>query len=526
MVQHVRSEVSLLDVKRRRYILASLMVAMFLSAMEGTIVATAMPTIIGDLGGFSLFAWVFSLFLLTQVATIPIYGRLADVYGRKRVFTVGIIIFLFGSLLCGLSHTMVMLIASRAVQGIGAGAVQPIATTIVGDIYTLEERARIQGYISSVWALASVIGPSLGGLIVQTIGWSWVFWINLPIGLLAMLGVEVFHHERRMVKQHSIDWIGSLLLMVGTSALILALVEGGVNWAWSSAPILVSLCAFVVFAWLFILRERMAKEPILPLGLMKRPTIGYANLLSLITGGVTYGISSFTPTFAQGVLGTSSFVAGLTIATLSIGWPIAATFSGAIIIRRGYRFTAVLGMTVIVAATVLYASIISPALSPWALAAATTLFGFGLGFASNASLLAVQTSVNYTQRGVATGANMFARTLGSSLFVAALSSVMNSEILKQLKAAADQPLLRRQLNQLGSHLEVTNTLLNVTARQHLTPGLLRFLARALTAGVDRAYWWLLAITVLGFLFAWLMPKGIPTEEERKGDAPPVVTGAK
>ncbi len=516
----------MLDARRRRFILASLMLAMFLSAMEGTIVATAMPTIIGDLGGFSLFAWVFSLFLLAQVATIPIYGRLADVYGRKRVFTVGIIIFLVGSLLCGLSHSMIMLIISRAVQGIGAGAVQPIATTIVGDIYSLEERARVQGYISSVWALASVIGPSLGGLIVDTVGWAWVFWINVPIGILATLGVEIFHHEHRTSRKHSIDWLGSFILMVGTSALILALVQGGVAWAWTSWPIIVSIAVFVVFTILFILRERVAKEPILPLRLMKQPTIGFANLLSLIIGGVTYGISSFTPTFAQGVLGTSSFVAGLTIATLSIGWPIAATFSGKIIIGRGYRFTAVLGMIIIVFATVVYASIINPSISPWALAAATTLFGFGLGFASNASLLAVQTSVTYMQRGVATGANMFARTLGSSLFVAVLSSVMNSEILHQFTLAAKNPTLSQQLGKLGGHLEVTNTLLNVSTRSHLAPSVLHFLGNALTFGIDHAYWWLLVITVIGLVFAWMMPKGIPSEDERKGDAPQMATEAK
>ncbi len=504
----VRGAVFLLDVKRRRFVLASLMVAMFLSAMEGTIVSTAMPTIIGDLGGFSLFAWVFSLFLLAQVVTIPIYGKLADVFGRKRVFTFGIVIFLIGSLLCGLSRSMIVLIVSRAVQGIGAGAVQSIATTIVGDIYTLEERARVQGYISSVWALASVVGPALGGLIVQTVGWSWVFWINLPVGVLAMVGVGVFHHEIRTIKQHAIDWSGSLLIMIGTSALILALVEGGVAWSWTSVPILVSLAVFIVFTALFLLRERAAKEPILPLGLLKRPIIMYGNLLSLIVGGVTYGISSFTPTFAQGVLGTSSIVAGLTISTLSLGWPIASSLSGSLIIRRGFRFTAVLGMVVIVAATVLYAAMVNPALSPFALAGASTVFGFGLGFASTSSLIAVQTAVDYSQRGVATGANMFARTLGSSLFVAVLSSVMNGEILRQLKLASENPQFAATLGRLGGHLNVTNTLLNENARQRLSPGVLHILRGALTSGVDHAFWWLLAIAAAGLVFAWLMPKNI------------------
>ena len=504
-----------MDPRRRNMVLGSLLVAMFLAAMEGTIVATAMPTIIGDLGGFALFTWVFSLFLLAQVATIPIYGRLSDVIGRKRVFAIGVLIFLAGSLLCGASHTMVFLIIARVVQGVGAGAVLPVASTIVGDIYSLQERARVQGYISSAWALASVAGPTLGGLIVQTIGWSWIFWINIPIGLLTLIGVWVFHQETVTRTKHSIDWLGSLTLVIGTSSLILALVQGGVVWAWSSPQSDLSFAVFAVFAVLFIWRESRAKEPMLPLDLMKRRSIAVANLIALVTGGITYGITSFTPTFAQGVLGTSSLAAGLIIATLSIGWPVAAILSGPLIIRHGYRFTGLLSLFITLLATLVFALLLRPGVNPFLLAGAMTIFGFGLGGASTTSLLAVQTVVSYAQRGVSTGANMFARTLGSSLWVALLGSVMNSVMESRL--ASLHGVLGNMLKP-GQKLDIANVLLDPIRRSRLGAVQLQALTHTLAAGIEHAFWWVFATAAVGVALGFLMPKGVPTETEQQGDA--------
>lgn len=492
-----------MDIRRRRFVLASLLVAMFLSAMEGTIVATAMPTIIGDLGGFALFAWVFSLFLLAQVASIPIYGRLSDVWGRKRVFSIGILIFLLGSLLCGFSHSMTMLIISRAVQGMGAGAVQPVASTIVGDIYPLRERARVQGYISSVWALASIVGPTLGGFIVQTIGWPWIFWINVPIGFVTWLGIYMFHREEITHKKHAIDYIGSLTLVIGTAALILGLVQGGVVWAWTSWQSIVAFVVFILFTALFIARQKVAPEPILPLYLLTERNVALANGIALIIGGITYGISSFTPTFAQGVLGTSAVVAGLTIASLSVGWPIAASLSGKLILSRGYRFSFMLGLIVTFGATVLYPFLLTPNSSPWWLALGTALFGFGLGLSSTTSLLLVQTAVPYEQRGVSTGVNMFARTLGSSLWVAVLGSVMDSVIANHI----------RMKDGLGVHhpvtLDVTNVLLDPSARVKLGSSQLHFLTHALAAGIDQAFWFVCATALIGVVLTVFVSSKIP-----------------
>lgn len=210
----------------RKWVTVCLMAAMFLSAMEATIVATAMPTIVGNLGGFSQFTWVFSIFLLTQAASIPIYGKLADLYGRKPVFAVGTGLFVIGSALCGLADSMPTLIAFRALQGLGAGAVQPIATTIIGDLYPGPERAKVQGLLSSMWAIAAIVGPALGGLLVQTIGWPWIFELNVPLGILTIIGIALFLHEKVERRGHQIDYLGAITLLIGISALLTALLQG------------------------------------------------------------------------------------------------------------------------------------------------------------------------------------------------------------------------------------------------------------------------------------------------------------
>src|SRR4051794_26336593 len=268
----------------RRIITGSLMLAMFISAMEISIVATATPSIVSKLGGFAELTWVFSAFLLAQAATIPIYGRLADLYGRRRVFAAGTGLFLVGSLLCGLAGSMTQLILFRAIQGLGAGAIQPVATTIIGDIFTLEERARMQGWLSSMWALASLVGPLLGGFIVEHLHWAWIFWVNLPLAPLAIAGVYLFLKEPATRRQHSVDYLGAALLASGVSMLLFGLLQGGV--AWLSAPSLLTLGGGVALLIGFVARQRRAPEPILPLDLFKNRMVAAADGGFLLIGGV------------------------------------------------------------------------------------------------------------------------------------------------------------------------------------------------------------------------------------------------
>ena len=223
---------------KRPFILAAIMLAMFMNAIEGTIVSTAMPAIVSDLGGFSLYSWVFSGYLLMNAVTVLIYGKLSDILGRKPVLLFGIIVFLIGSLLCGFANSMTELIIYRFVQGFGAGAVAPVASTIVGDIYKNEERARVQGYLSSVWGISAVMGPALGGLLVESLTWKLVFWVNIPLGLLSFIGIWLFLHENIEKKKRDIDYLGATLLTLSISTLMVVLVEGGVKWSWASAPVI------------------------------------------------------------------------------------------------------------------------------------------------------------------------------------------------------------------------------------------------------------------------------------------------
>lgn len=328
MEDAVHSQMNQKQQTKKPFVLAAVMLAMFMAAIEATIVATAMPAIVGDLGGFTRYSWVFSSYLLMNAVTVLIYGKLSDLYGRKPILTIGIIIFLIGSILCGFAESMTMLIVFRFIQGFGAGAVMPIASTIVGDIYTIEERAKIQGYLSSVWGISAILGPAIGGILVQYVSWQYVFWINVPLGILAIIGISLFLHEKVEKKKHQIDFQGAFLLTVAISALMILLVEGGTNWAWNSPQVLSLLAVTLIAFPLFVFQERRASEPMMPFSIWKERSIFIANMTSLTTGVMLIGISSFLPAFVQGVMEQPPIVAGFTLTTMSIGWPIAATVAG------------------------------------------------------------------------------------------------------------------------------------------------------------------------------------------------------
>lgn len=414
-----------------RLVLAGLMLATFLSAMDSSIVATAMPSIVGILGGFQLYSWIFSIYLLTTTVTVPIYGKLADLYGRQRVLLFGITLFLVGSVLCGLAQSMLQLVAFRGIQGIGAGAILPISTTLLGDLYPVEQRARVQGVMGSVWGFSAVVGPTVGGLIVDNTSWRWIFLINLPAGALAIAFILLFLHEHLERRQHRIDYAGAVTIVVSTGALLVALTSGGREWAWLSAE---SLGLFILAAaalGAFVLIERRAAEPVLPLGLFRDRLIGVSNLAGLLIGGVLIGVVTYVPLFAQGVLGTSATVAGAVMATMSIGWPLAAAMSGRVMLRWGYRATAVLGSSLITLGMVLFYFVSSEAPALY-LALCSFVVGAGLGFATNAFIIGIQNSVGWRVRGVATASNLFLRSLGAVIWVALLGSVVNTVLSGEL----------------------------------------------------------------------------------------------
>ena len=407
-------------------VLIAVMLSTALVALDQTIVSTAVPSIVRDLGGFREFPWLFSVYLLAQAATVPVYGKLADQFGRKPLMYYGIGMFLLGSVLCGLAWSMPVLIGARGLQGLGAGAVQPIGMTIIGDVYSLRERAKIQGYVASVWGISSVIGPTFGGVFSQLLSWRFIFWVNIPLCLLAAWMLRRF--EEKVERGHvKVDYAGAVLLTLSTSLVVLGLLEGGQSWAWSAWQTPTIFGAAVVLLIAFVLVERVVQQPILPLWVFRSGTLRTTSALSLLVGGLILGLSSYVPTLGQDVVGASAIVSGFALAALTLGWPVSAALSGRLYLTIGFRATGLLGVSLAVAGSSVLA-LMDPAGSLWHVALGCLLIGFGMGLVAAPALVVAQTSVAWGQRGVATATNMFSRSVGSAIGVAVFGAVVNAVV--------------------------------------------------------------------------------------------------
>jgi EmrB/QacA subfamily drug resistance transporter len=412
-------------------ILLSVMLSVGLIAIDATILATAVPSIVNDLGGFAQFPWLFSIYLLAQAVSVPIFAKFTDLMGRKPIMLVGIGLFVLGSIFCGIAWSMPALIAFRALQGLGAGAVQPTAMTIIGDIYSVAERARVQGYVASVWALSSVVGPTLGGLFVDFLNWRWIFFVNVPLGALAAWWLFRRFHEKVVRKQHRTDVVGAALLGVGSSLIILGLLEGGILWQWSSVLSITILTVGVLLMILFGVVERRAAEPILPSWLFRSRLLNSTNLAALGVGVLLIGLTSFIPLYAQGVLHTTALVAGFALAALTLGWPLAASMAGRIYLKIGFRRTALIGSVVIMIGSALL-TLLSSHSSVWQVAATCFVIGMGLGLVASPTLIAAQAAVDWDRRGVVTGTFVFSRSMGSALGIAVFGAIANASLSRRI----------------------------------------------------------------------------------------------
>lgn len=483
---------------KRPFVLAAVMLAMFMGAIEATIVSTAMPAIVADLGGFTLYSWVFSAYLLMNAVTVLIYGKLSDLFGRKPILFFGIIVFLIGSILCGFATSMKTLIIFRLIQGFGAGAVMPIATTIVGDIYSAEERAKIQGYLSSVWGISAITGPAVGGLLVQYVSWKYVFWINIPLGILALIGLGLYLHENVEKKKHDIDYIGALLLTVSISSLMFVLVEGGGRWSWGSWQVIALFALFTVTIAGFVFQEGRAKEPVMPFNIWKERSIFIANITSLTTGIMLIGISSFLPTFVQGVMEQSPIIAGFTLTTMSIGWPIASTLSGKMLISMGYRKTLLIGGLALILGSIVFTTMSATSGPLWA-AIGSFIVGIGMGLTSTAFIVSIQATVSWQQRGIATAANMFMRNLGNTIGAALLGGILNNRLEGYLNEHDDKT------NQKLT-VDSANLLLKEDERTNLPEAVRDILQDGLTMSLHWVYYVVLVFAILSLILISFTPK--------------------
>ncbi|MDR7544276.1 MAG: MDR family MFS transporter [Armatimonadota bacterium] len=432
--------------RSRALVTLGVMLSMFLAAMEGTVVATAMPTIVGQLGGLSIYAWVFSGYLLASTTTVPIFGKLSDQLGRRPVYAVAMGLFLAGSLLCGQAQSMGQLIAFRVLQGLGAGGILPLAFTIVGALYNYEQRARMQGLFSGVWGLSSIVGPLLGGFLVDQVSWPWIFYINVFPGLLAAALIWFFWvDEARAAGPARVDYLGAGLL----SSSVVALLLGLFALRTSGGAMLIALAAVLATALWAV--ERRAAEPVLPIPLFRDRLFAAASAHGLLAGFAMFGSIAFVPLFVQAVLGTTATAAGATLTPFMLGWVVASVTGSRLLLRIGYRTLAVSGMASLTVGALLM-SRVGPHASQATLMVDLTLMGIGMGLSVPSLTIAVQTAVARRHLGTATSTLQFARSIGGAIGVNVMGAVLALRLAGALAARGLDPAglsLHRLLDPLG-----------------------------------------------------------------------------
>jgi len=492
---------------RRRLVTASVMLGMFLAALEATAVAAAMPTVVGELGGMGRYSWVFSAYLLTSTATVPLYGKLADLYGRRKIYGIAVVFFCLGSALSGAAHSIVQLILFRALQGIGAGGVMPVAITVIGDIFDLEERGRMQGLFSAVWGTSSLVGPALGGLVTDLLSWRWVFYLNIPFGIASAVLLALTLPERAERRERTLDLVGVASLVAAVTLLLVALLEGVELWGWSDPRTLGLAAGAVAAAALFLRQERRAAEPMLPVELIRSRLVALAAAGSVGVGAVIYAASAFVPMFGQGVLRGTALDAGLLLAPVSVGWPIASTLAGRWILTVGYRRLLMAGGVLAVVGAGLLTRLDATS-GHLDVMIATLILGAGLGFSSTPQIVSVQSAVPWRRRGAATSALQFFRSIGGAVTVAAFGTLLNAR-------------LRVSLGTETVGAANADALLDPRARAGLDPGLLDRLSGALLDGLGPVFVGMVVLAVGMLVVAFAFPRGSARSQahsEMGGDA--------
>jgi EmrB/QacA subfamily drug resistance transporter len=497
--------------RRRVAVTSGVLLGMFLAALEATIVGTAMPTVISSLGGLSHYSWVFSAYLITSTVTVPVWGKLSDLYGRRLFFQLGIAVFLLGSILSGVSTSMAQLIAFRALQGLGAGALVPLGMTIIGDVYTLEERAKMQAVFSGVWGLSSVVGPVVGGFITDQLSWRWVFYINVPFGLAAAVIMQLALKEPKRRERPSIDYAGAALLMAAITMLMLALVEGGATLATLLAARNVVLFAgALVLGVLFIWVERRAPDPVVPLNLFRNRVVAVAVGAGFLAGVAMFGAISFVPLFAQSALGSTATQAGSLLTPLMLSWVVLSVVGGQLLLRVGYRVMTVAGFVVLTLGFVLISNYERVTPRVW-LYVDLVLIGAGLGMTMLTLLIAVQQSVSRALLGTATSLNQFSRSIGGAVGVAIMGAVLTAGLASHLQSAASAGVLTQErATELASN---PNALIDPQAQAALSPEVLDTLRDAMAQSIHKVFWVGTALAALALLVSlWLPRAGAPGVE--------------
>jgi EmrB/QacA subfamily drug resistance transporter len=489
------------EARRVRAIFGALLLVLLLAALDQTIVSTALPTIVGDLGGISHLSWVVTAYLLASTITGPLYGKLGDLYGRKRVLQAAIVIFLAGSMLCGLAQSMAQLIAFRTLQGLGAGGLMVVTLAVVGDIIPPRERGKYQGYFGGVFGVSTVIGPLLGGFFVDNLSWRWIFYVNVPLGILALSVIAVTFHAPVVKQRHQMDYLGAALLAGGLAAIVLFTSLGGTTYAWGSPQIIGLVIASVVLLPLFVYVESRAAEPILPLALFRNRTFAVTSGVGFIIGFALFGAVTYLPLYLQVTKGASPTKSGLQLTPLMGGVLLMSIVSGQVISRVGrYRIFPIVG-TAVTAVAMFLLSRLEVGTSTAVAAVYAFVLGLGIGMVMQVLVLAVQNSVDRSMMGVATSGSTLFRQIGGSIGVALFGTIfanrLHIELAQRLPAGARIP---KTINPAGI--------------RHLPPAAHNAFAEAVAAALHPVFLTAAAISLLAFGLAWLL-RDVPLRREVK-----------
>jgi EmrB/QacA subfamily drug resistance transporter len=494
---------------RRWLITAGVMTGMFIAALEATVVGTAMPTVIASLGGLNHYSWVFSAYLVTSTVTVPVWGKLSDLYGRRLLYQIGIGVFLLGTLLSGMSTSMTQLIIFRAIQGLGAGALIPLGMTIIGDTFTVEERAKMQAYFSGVWGFSSVIGPVIGGFITDQINWRWVFFVNLPIGVIAALIIGIALKEPKIERRPKIDYAGATLLMVAISVLMLAMVEGGAGGLFRPQNLLLfAISGVLLVAFVFV--ERRAPDPLIPFDLFRNRTVTISVLAGFLGGVAMFGAISFIPLFAQGSLGFTATEAGSLLTPLMLTWVTMSVVGGRLMLRIGYRSITIAGYIALTLGFSLLALFDRDTNRIW-LYVELMVIGAGLGLSMLTLLIAVQQAVERSKLGIATSLNQFSRSIGGAIGVAIMGAILTASLAMELNSAAiaGGTMTEEQAAEFAAN---PNALIEPSAKASVPAATLETLQSALARAIHPVFWAGAIAAGLGLIVVLFLPKEERVEE--------------
>ena len=497
--------------KEIMFVLSGLMVGMLLAALDQTIVSTALKSIVEDFDGLTHYTWVVTAYLLTSTASTPLYGKISDLYGRRPVFQFAIITFLIGSFAAGAATSMTQLIAFRAVQGLGAGGLMSLTFVIIGDIISPRERGKYQGYFGGVWGLSSVAGPLLGGYfsdhaqILGVTGWRWIFYINLPFGIAALIITSMSLHIPKVKREHSIDYLGALLLVSGVSALLLGISVYGPQDGWQASKTLLTLAAALVLILLFIFQESRAKEPILPLTLFKNHTFSVTSVMAFIIGAGMFGAIIMLPLYLQVVKGDSATSAGLKLIPFMIGIVSMSIVSGKMITKHGhYKRFPIIGLALMTVGLAML-STLTESTPFWQLSIYSILIGAGLGFSMQTIVIALQNAVDFKDLGVATSANTFFRSIGATMGVALFGTVYASRLAHNLPIEIEKLRVSNPAALVGATPEKFEALKENTAvLQTFSPELQVGIINAFVNSFHIVFLTAVPVTVIGFFIAFML----------------------